>query len=409
MIDADARAVPGQAGDCAELLHGLLGYPTGLVGAGVESFPDEVRMGFEALAFGLDGSDVLADGQAGELLAVLAGDRGCGAAEADVLIDVGFGEDAVEVTDGAEFGVAGIGLKGTLAEFAHAVGLFEHDGEAVGEQDGVAIALGHLAAVGAGEFGGRGQEDLGFGEKPCELPVFKCQRVALRSQRVLEIGFLFLFPVEQIEAAGDLAGNLDVGDLVSADRDEVGAVEEDVGGLEEGVAEEAEGGEVFLLELLLLILVGGDAFKPGERGNHAEEEVELGVLGDVRLDEDSGARGVEAGGEEVERDLEDILLESAGVGVVGSEGVPVGDEEEAVVYRLAVLVALVLEIDPVFEGTHVVAEVERAGGAHAGEDAGAGLMRGGVGHLGSRSMVNEWVPGRRDGVASEFEAGGLAT
>ena len=72
--------------------------------------------------------------------------------------------------------------------------------------------------------------------------------------------------------------------------------------------------------------------------------------GDVRLLEDDGAAGVEAGGEKVERDLEDVLLHAGGVGVVGGEGVQVGDEEEAVV--------VVLEVDPVVQRTHVVAEVQ---------------------------------------------------
>ncbi len=53
--------------------------------------------------------------------------------------------------------------------------------------------------------------------------------------------------VELVEAAGDFAGELDVGGLVLADGDEVGLVDEDVGRLEERVAEEAVGGEVFVL------------------------------------------------------------------------------------------------------------------------------------------------------------------
>ena len=75
------------------------------------------------------------------------------------------------------------------------------------------------------------------------------------------------------------------------------------------------------------------------------------------------ALGIEAGGEEVEGDVADVLAEGRGVGVVGGEGVEVGDEEVAVV--------LILELNPVVERAHVVAEVEAAGGAHSAEDAGA--------------------------------------
>ena len=45
-------------------------------------------------------------------------------------------------------------------------------------------------------------------------------------------------------------------------------------------------------------------------------------------------------------------------------GVKVGDEKVAL--------ELVLKLDPVGERTHVVAEMELAGGAHPAEDAGTG-------------------------------------
>ena len=72
--------------------------------------------------------------------------------------------------------------------------------------------------------------------------------------------------------------------------------------------------------------------------------------------------GVEAGGEEVDGDLQGVFGDGGGVGVVGGEGVPVGDEVEAVVGGIG------LQADPVLEGAEVVADVETAGGAHAAED-----------------------------------------
>ena len=54
-----------------------------------------------------------------------------------------------------------------------------------------------------------------------------------------------------------------------------------------------------------------------------------------------------------------------GVGVVGGQRVPVGDEEIALV--------LVLQLDPVVQRAHVVAQVQLAGGAHAAQNARAGI------------------------------------
>ena len=170
------------------------------------------------------------------------------------------------------------------------------------------VALGHLAAVEAGEFGAGGEQDLRLGKdfEAAEggelfglgggLEELVRAEVGAGGGRGFagELAGLFedggelpgggfgrgveVAGVEGVEAAGDLAGELDVGDLVGADGDEVGLVEEDVGGLEERVAEEAVGGEVLFAELLLLVLVGGDALEPAERGEHAEEQEELGVL-----------------------------------------------------------------------------------------------------------------------------------
>ena len=52
---------------------------------------------------------------------------------------------------------------------------------------------------------------------------------------------------------------------------------------------------------------------------------------------------------------------TSGVFVVRGQRVPVGDEEQARV--------LVLQLHPVLQRAVVVAEVQRAGGAHAGQNA----------------------------------------
>ena len=299
----------------------------------------------------------------------------------------------MEVAYGADVRVAGIVAADARGVGDHGLELGAEVGFGVGERDGVVVALGHLAAVEPGEFGRGREQDVGLGQDVAAAEGRELFRLLGGGEELVgrevgaggvwgltgELAGLLedggqlpgrgvgcedeLAGVEAVEAAGDLTGELDVRDLVGADGDEVGLVEQDVGGLKERVAEEAVGAQVFVVQLLLLVLVGGHALEPAEGREHAEERVEAVVLLDVGLAEDDGAAGVEAGGEEVECDLEDVLLHAAGVGVVGGEGVQVGDEEVAVV--------VVLEADPVVQRTHVVAEVKAAGGSHAGEYTGA--------------------------------------
>ena len=263
-------------------MHGLLGAGGGAAGAVVEDVGDERGMLFEVHAALLDGREGGDDGVGGPAFAFDAADAGGCAACVDFGEDFLGGENFVQVADGAYVGVAGIGAADARGVGDHGLELGANFRLGVREQDGVAVALGHLAAVGAGQFGRGCEEDLGFGKN------------------FGAVGAL----VELVEAAGDLAGELDVGGLVLADRDGVGLVDEDVGGLEERVAEEAVGGEVLAGEVLLLLLVGGDALQPAERRDHGEEQMQFGVLGDVALDEEDGAGGVEAGGEVVDRDFD---------------------------------------------------------------------------------------------------------
>ena len=91
--------------------------------------------------------------------------------------------------------------------------------------------------------------------------------------------------------------------------------------------------------------------------------MEFGVFGNEGLLEDNGLLRVEAGGEIVGDDFDGVLRNRGGVGVVGGESVPVGDEVEAVVS------GIILQADPVFQRAKIVADVEFTGGAHAAEDA----------------------------------------
>ena len=97
---------------------------------------------------------------------------------------------------------------------------------------------------------------------------------------------------DEVEAARDLARDLDVRDLVFAHRHVHRPVQQDVGALQQRVAEEAVGGEVLFLQLLLLVLVGRHALEPAERRDHRQQQVQLGVLRHARLDEQRATAGL---------------------------------------------------------------------------------------------------------------------
>src|SRR6184192_2023604 len=189
----------------------------------------------------------------------------------------------------------------------------------------------------------------------------------------LEVG---LASVEMIEAPRGLARQLDVRHLILAHRHVGGAIHQDVRALQQRVAEEAVGGEILLFQLFLLILVARHALEPAERSDHRQQQMQLRVLGHVRLDEERRDSGVEARGQPVDEHLADVLLKRRRLVVAGGEHVPVGDEEEAVV--------LVLQLDPVAQRAVVVAEVQPTGGPHAGEDAPRGRR---LAHVPGRSSA----------------------
>src|SRR5581483_5568232 len=103
--------------------------------------------------------------------------------------------------------------------------------------------------------------------------------------------------------------------------------DENVGGLQYGIAKEAVGAKVLFLDVFALLLVGGDALQPAQRGDHGEQQVEFGVLRHVRLDEHNAAIRGEACGQPVEHHFQRVLLDAAGIGIVGGERVPISDEE----------------------------------------------------------------------------------
>ena len=243
------------------------------------------------------------------------------------------------------------------------------------KSDGISVALRHLPTVGSRQFGRWSKKSIWFAE----------DRPAIEHFRL----------VHRIEPTRHLAGQFHMRLLVLPHRHKIGLVKQDVGGHQHRIAQEAEVRQIPVRQILLLVLIGGHALQPADRRNHAQEQVELGVLEDLALQEEHTARGVEAGGQVVEHHVQGVGRNPRGVGVVRGQRVPVGDEE------VALVLGGVLQLDPVGQGAHVVAQVELAGGAHAAEDARTRSEKVGFGHFACRFRGGAKECGRLSGNANK--------
>ena len=325
----------------AHILHGQLGLGPGLPGPSLQDIVQSLAPlpldlptplpGRLENRFDLPGQD---------LLAVDATDG----SETTVAVDrchrLRGGKDLVQGEDRALLGAPRVAAALSLGVGHHGAELLPHGLFGVREEDRIAVALAHLAPVEPGKLGGFGEKGERFGED---------------------------IAVEAMEPADDLPGELEMRDLVLPHGNMGGTVEDDVGRLEDRVAQEAVLGQIAVFDLGHLILVGGISEKPGHRGHHPQEKIELGMGLHVGLLEKDTLLGIEAGREEVQKKLPDIVPKGVGLLVVRGQRMPVGNEEKAVVP--------ILELYPVSEGPHVVAQVQPSGGLDAAHDPSHGNLR----------------------------------
>src|SRR5436190_1814167 len=133
-----------------------------------------------------------------------------------------------------------------------------------------------------------------------------------------------------VPAARQLAHQLEVLQLVLADRHERGAIQQHVGRLEHRVVEQPGGDALLALCLVLELRL---ALELTERRHRVEQPVELAVLRDVRLHEHDRPLGVEADGEQPDRHFDGPLGEARHL-VRLRDGVQIDDAEQAVVLLL---------------------------------------------------------------------------
>ncbi len=92
---------------------------------------------------------------------------------------------------------------------------------------------------------------------------------------VLEIRFA---PIQMVEAPRDVAGEFDMWQLVGTNRHQAGTIDQDVRRLQQWIAEEAVGIQILVLQILLQLLVGRHPLKPAQWADHRQQQVQLGVL-----------------------------------------------------------------------------------------------------------------------------------
>jgi P-type Cu+ transporter len=213
-------------------------------------------------------------------------------------------------------------------------------------RNGVVVRLGHFLAIQTGHFRGFGQQGLRLGQdhlaaafqiavkrslSPSDRFWVSPSKARADSKRLViaflliasaqfliqlgllaaqflhrRFGFFFIaefLAVQMIEAARDLARELDVRHLILAHRHLIGAVDQDVGALQQRIAEEAVGRKIFLGQFFLLILVGRHPFQPAQRRHHRQQQMQFGMLDHLRLDEQGGFGRIDAGGQPVDHHL----------------------------------------------------------------------------------------------------------
>src|SRR5262249_21332762 len=101
--------------------------------------------------------------------------------------------------------------------------------------------------------------------------------------------------------------------------------------------------------------------EPADRRDHAEQQRELRMLDDARLDEKRRSARVQADGEPVDEHVPDGVGNTLRRFVVGRQRVPVCGKVQALVF--------LLQTKPVLERAVVVADMHPAGRAHARQNA----------------------------------------
>ena len=172
-----------------------------------------------------------------------------------------------------------------------------------------------------------------------------------------------------VEPPRNLPRDLHVRRLVDSYGHKVRLVHQNVGRLQHRIAENPNRRQVLLFQLLLLVLVSRNPLQPAQRRNHLQQRVQRKMRRHLALQKDRALLPVQSGRQKVQRNLAHVGLQRFCIGVVGGQRVVVGDEVEALILRAAILQHLVLQLHPVLQRAHVVAQVQPSRRTHAAQNA----------------------------------------
>ncbi len=104
--------------------------------------------------------------------------------------------------------------------------------------------------------------------------------------------------------------------LVGAHRYLAGAINQDIGTLQQRIAQKPVGLQISITQFFLLILVTGDTLQPAQRGHHGQQQMQLGMFRDPRLDKDRGGAGIDTGRKPVNDHTEGVVSDDLRRGVM---------------------------------------------------------------------------------------------
>ena len=171
-------------------------------------------------------------------------------------------------------------------------------------------------------------------------------------------------PAVPVETADDLVGLLDHRRLILADRDDGGLERGNVRRLRGRVAQEARRDIAAEAAAVDLVLDRRVALESGDGHEVQIEHRQLGQRGQGGLHADRGRGRVDPDGKVVGRDLQDVRRTRSRLVRVVGQRLGVGEQQE--------LAVAVLERHAVAQRADIVPEVQRAGGAVAGQNNGSG-------------------------------------